>query len=497
MNEKSIQILEKYLPKTYVNQGQQAISSLENEIRVLLEKGKIPEKGWSDERIEFLLNYVAFMDSNNFSESCGLGEREGRVFSRLVSKRHYNFAHGIGRSGDLNEIQPKAIGSSLINRLTNDMIMDFVKISGLTFAKKCFLVPMATGMTLTFCMLSIRQTKPNAKYVLMPRIDQKSCIKSIVASGFTAVIIENKLVGEELQTDMNALEAKIAELKPENIACIFSVTSCFAPRAADNVEGIAKLCAQFNIFHLVNNAYGLQSSKCTHSINQASRNGRVDVVVQSTDKNLMVPVGGSLLVAFDEKNIDNITGFYPGRASMSQTLDVLITLLSMGTDKYRALLLERKDCFDYLKKELKRLADKHGEKVLDTPHNSISIGFTLTHYGDQKKEITQIGSMLFIRFVSGARVVASGENKEIGGIKFQNFGSHSNDYPCAYVTAAAAIGETRDDIDMFIKRFGKVLDSFKAQKVTSATTTAVENSSNKSPPLTKAASHGNNSHKKE
>ena len=88
----------------------------------------------------------------------------------------------------------------------------------------------------------------------------------------------------------------------------------------------------------------------------------------------MVPVGGSLLVAFNEEQIDKITSFYPGRASISQTLDVLITLLSMGTEKYKEMLAERKECFDYLKTELKQLAEKNGERVLETPHNSISIG---------------------------------------------------------------------------------------------------------------------------
>ena len=95
---------------------------------------------------------------------------------------------------------------------------------------------MATGMTMTFCMLSIRQTKPLAKYVIMPRIDQKSCIKSVLATGFTPVIIENELVGDELRTNLKTIEAKINELKPENIACVFSTTSCFAPRAIDRLE---------------------------------------------------------------------------------------------------------------------------------------------------------------------------------------------------------------------------------------------------------------------
>ena len=42
---------------------------------------------------------------------------------------------------------------------------------------------MATGMSLTLCMLTFRLSKPLAKYVLMPRIDQKSCIKSIILAG--------------------------------------------------------------------------------------------------------------------------------------------------------------------------------------------------------------------------------------------------------------------------------------------------------------------------
>jgi O-phospho-L-seryl-tRNASec:L-selenocysteinyl-tRNA synthase len=48
----------------------------------------------------------------------------------LVAKRNYAFSHGIGRSGDLVEMQPKAIGSSIIAKLTNDLVLDLLKISG-------------------------------------------------------------------------------------------------------------------------------------------------------------------------------------------------------------------------------------------------------------------------------------------------------------------------------------------------------------------------------
>ncbi len=90
----------------------------------------MPEKPWTNLQIENFLNQLAIMDSNNFDESCGLGEREGRVFSELVAKRHFHFAHGIGRSGDLAEVQPKAVGSSIINKLTNELVLDILKISG-------------------------------------------------------------------------------------------------------------------------------------------------------------------------------------------------------------------------------------------------------------------------------------------------------------------------------------------------------------------------------
>lgn len=50
--------------------------------------------------------------------------------SDLVAKRHYHFAHGIGRSGNLEESQPKAVGSSILNKLTNDMLLDLMKRLG-------------------------------------------------------------------------------------------------------------------------------------------------------------------------------------------------------------------------------------------------------------------------------------------------------------------------------------------------------------------------------
>ena len=141
-----------------------------------------------------------------------------------------------------------------------------------------------------------------------------------------------KIKGDQLETDLDAIRAIITEKSKENIFCVMSTTrfifhdsylmsinycqckhSCFAPRGADDVEAIARLCKELDIPHIVNNAYGIQVikvdcilSKVTHhslllllllffqssetakEITRAMRVGRIDAVVSSTDKNFMV-----------------------------------------------------------------------------------------------------------------------------------------------------------------------------------------------------------------
>jgi O-phospho-L-seryl-tRNASec:L-selenocysteinyl-tRNA synthase len=46
---------------------------------------------------------------------------------------------------------------------------------------------------------------------------------------------------------------------------------------------------------VINSAYGLQCSKISSEIVRADQLGIVDIIVSSTDKNFMVPVGGSIL----------------------------------------------------------------------------------------------------------------------------------------------------------------------------------------------------------
>lgn len=416
---------------------------------------KIPETGLEDHEIEMLVNELASMDSNNFGSKYGVGEREGRIICNLVKKRHYNFGHGIGRSGDLAENQPKAVGSSLMNKLTNELILDLIQMVGVRSAKNCMLIPMATGMTMMLSLLTFKSKRPDANIVLWSRIDQKSCFKCILTANLHPIIIDPIKVGDELQTNVEEFESKINELGPENIVCIISTTSCFAPRACDDVEALAKLSKTFNIPHIINNAYGLQSTYLTHQIEQCQRTGNVDLVIQSTDKNLLIPVGGSIIFGFNEKVINDVAKNYAGRASSSQTLDVFMTLLHLGRNGYMKLVKERKELFEYLKEKFSDVAAKHNERILQSKKNPISLAMTLESFDNTK--LTMIGSMVFTRCVSGARVIAVNETKTIDGYQFLNWGSHNSNNNIPYITAASSIGTTKSEIDGFIDKLDKVL----------------------------------------
>lgn len=48
----------------------------------------------------------------------------------MVETRHYRMVHGIGRSGNLTESQPKATGSSIVASLANALVLDLIKSFG-------------------------------------------------------------------------------------------------------------------------------------------------------------------------------------------------------------------------------------------------------------------------------------------------------------------------------------------------------------------------------
>jgi len=295
----------------YVDVGMENIQSTRKLVLKLLSNRKIPEKGWSESAVETFLSDIARMDSNNFEGNTGVGEREGRVICPIVSRRNYHLAHGIGRSGDIAAEQPKAAGSSILAKLVRYLALDAIRMCGVKLAKSALVLPMATGMSLALVFSTLRNKRgPKAKYVVWSRCDQKSCFKAILSAGLEPVVVETKLKGDMVVTDMDRLKEVLDKLDPDTIVCVASTSSCFAPRTCDDLVGIATECQTRNIPHVCNNAYGLQSTRCCHLINEAMRVGRLDAFVQSTDKNFQVPVGGAVVSSSSKSFVEEVGKSY-------------------------------------------------------------------------------------------------------------------------------------------------------------------------------------------
>ena len=52
-------------------------------------------------------------------------------------------------------------------------------------------------------------------------------------AGFEALVVENRLEGDELRTDLEEIERLVEEKGAESICCVMTTTSCFAPRVPD------------------------------------------------------------------------------------------------------------------------------------------------------------------------------------------------------------------------------------------------------------------------
>lgn len=312
------------IPKNHASVGLSNMIVATKQYRSLFVNRRLNDGGWSDIQIQSFLFLLSTLDTNNKapvssssssnsnnnngggggdveSRWCGVGEREGRVYSSLVSQRHFGLSHGMGRSGDITEPQPKAVGSSVIVQLTLLLVLDIVRRgSGLNSNAKQggpaahgILLPLCTGMTMSLVLSCIREREggqAEKNIVLWSRIDQKSCLKAITSAGLTCVVVPTKLQGDAVVTDLDAMEAAI-QTHNGRILAIITTSSCFAPRVPDQVDKVAKLCADHDIHHVINNAYGFQCPQTCKLINRACVLGRVDAIVSSTDKNFLVPVG--------------------------------------------------------------------------------------------------------------------------------------------------------------------------------------------------------------
>ena len=72
-------LAEGLVSRAYINQGSQATARRSKLVTSLLSERRLPKDGWDDHSIEAFLSEAAMMDSNNFLDNVGVGEREARM----------------------------------------------------------------------------------------------------------------------------------------------------------------------------------------------------------------------------------------------------------------------------------------------------------------------------------------------------------------------------------------------------------------------------------
>ncbi|MCF2139523.1 MAG: O-phosphoseryl-tRNA(Sec) selenium transferase [Candidatus Lokiarchaeota archaeon] len=424
-----------------------------NKIKELLNHRVLPENGWDDELIRHLLLLLNYLDSDKDPFAIRIGEREGRVSTPLLRELSGDFCHGVGRSGNLTAAQPKAAGASLMQNLTNKLVLSLIQDVGMSNAKSALTVPMGTGMSIGLALkgcldyynISIHQ-KP---FVLMTQIDHKSPKKGIEFIGAKVLTISGKFgknhwAHEGVYVGQDDIE-RLFSSQPDKIAAIVSNCAFFAPRVPDNLKSIAKFAQKHNLIHIINDAYGIQSPRLVSLIRSAIDAGKVDAVIQSTDKCFLTPVGGAVIISPNASIIQSISNSYAGRASAAPILHLLVSLLSMGKNGYKKRIASRQKARELLESQMQELAGKYNERIFQCS-NPVSCAMTLENLSIEK--ISQLGGYLYNLRVTGPRVINVHKNE---------FGSCTtkDQLPISYLVMNAAIGVEEIHIKEAINRLQK------------------------------------------
>ncbi|WP_371806132.1 O-phosphoseryl-tRNA(Sec) selenium transferase [Candidatus Lokiarchaeum ossiferum] len=419
----------------------------------LFEQRSIPDEGWNDDQITQLLYVLSHLDSDKDPQSIRIGEREGRISTQLLSNQIGGFCHGVGRSGELAAPQPKAAGASLMQNLSNKVSFSLLKSLGLSNIKSSLVVPMGTGMSLGLALrgalthFQINSTKKNM--VLMTQIDHNSPIKGIKYIGAEIITIpghfgKNYYASEGVYTDMAEIES-IFQKNSDSVCAIITNCAFFAPRVPDNIKEISKFAKKNELIHIINNAYGVQSSDILKIIRGAIDAGKVDAIIQSTDKCFLTPVGGAIIASPNSELIQTISKSYAGRASAAPAMHLLTSLLSMGKNGYLSKMKQQKENLFILQSELKNLAENLGEKLIDCG-NKVSCALTLSKFSQD--QISKLGGFLYNLRVTGPRIIDLNKSE---------FGSCTNktEIPFSYVVMNAAIGVEKKHILLAIQMLKK------------------------------------------
>ncbi len=435
------------IPQNMLDRGQLVLTNFLKPMKTLFEQRSVPQKPWSEGQIEFLLQMLSNMDTDKDNKASRVGEREARIASNLHLKTSSGFCHGIGRSGFLTAPQPKAPGGSIMYELSNYLALNFLRKFGMSNIKKAIVVPQCTGMSLALCLGALRpnwnkKELINKRTVIVPQIDHKSLIKAINLMGMRIKTVEGKIFGDAVRIPIEDIEASL----DSDCFAVISLTSFFPPREHDNIKEISKFAKKNDLVHIVINAYGVQSPEWMKLIRVGIDAGRVDAIIQSTDKNVLTPVGGAIIASPSEEIITKISQAYAGRASAAPIVNFLISMLSLGIEGYQKLLREQQDNRKLLENKLKGVAEKINEKILDV-FNPVAVAVSLNNL--KKEQLFALGGALYNLRVTGPRVYNPEESV---------FGTCSTKYITPYIVMNAAIGATSEDIISAVERFEKAYD---------------------------------------
>jgi len=418
-------ILDKTIPENMARRGRTTIDALLAPVRDVLNRRIFPERSLSDPQIELMVQILSSMDSDKDPDAARVGEREARIASPFVGKLAANFNHGIGRSGQLTAPQPKAAGASLMQQVANSTALDAIRKLGLSNAKSGLVIPLSTGMSIALVMGALRR-ELGIERVLYPRIDHASPRRGIALAGLKEVQIPTVIEDDAVRMDLGEFEKSITKIKS---CAVLATTTFFPPRESDPVKQIARLCADHDIPFVINNAYGVQSQDTMMQIRSAIDAGRVDAVVQSSDKNFLTPIGGSIVVSPNPEIIEWTADTYAGRATAAPVIQTLAALLALGHEKYKELQKQQLENLALLKDNLVNIAENINQRILEVKN---PVAFAITMDG---LDVNEIGARLYNARVTGPRAVKKG-----------NYGSSTENYPHSYIVMNAAIGVRKEDI---------------------------------------------------
>ena len=435
------------IPQNILNRGQLVLNEFLKPLKIVLEQKAVPKKPWSDEQIEFFLQILSQMDTDKDMEAARVGEREARISSKIHLKTSAGFCHGVGRSGFLTAPQPKAPGASMMYEITNYLARNFFKNFGLPNIKDAIVVPLCTGMSLSLCLSALKpdwndESLLSKRVVLVPQIDHKSIIKSLELIGVKSKVVKGKIFGDAVRVPIEDIKNEL----DDNCFAIISITSFFPPREHDDLKEISKLAKENDLVHVIINAYGVQSPEWMNLIRAAIDAGRVDAVIQSTDKNFLTPIGGAVITSPSKDTIEKISQAYAGRASATPVVNFLISMLSLGIEGYQKLLEEQQDNRKLLELKLKEVANEIGERVLDV-FNPVAVAISLEKI--KKEQLLALGGALYNLRVTGPRVFDPNEDE---------FGTCCNTYSTPYIVMNAAIGVRSTDIISAVEKFKKAYE---------------------------------------